>query len=1744
MTMTIEPAAGSVPNLTLESPTGSFVQEQEPVQQQIASLAVSSDVPTTQQPVVTRSDNILMGSAGTDTLEGAEPNVQLDEFTRRDAILDIVRNNYSSSKKTRTDVAKLLNTIINTKAFSDVRPAQNDRGYMEWLRNQPASVLNLQGVYNNQANPFYGKPELFTNSLRRERMKIKPNFWKDITGGAAGQIPIVPGVLGISVEQPRGDEFAMDLYFNPEDADKVAPEGSEFIASKYGEKPRGGEFYWDSTANNGAGGYQYSRTTSESFRHYKNRLTRAAATGLVEFPVTAVSLGYLANIGLSNAAYKAMTTKEFIFKAVEEIFGEENFEQSNAKKYLDLALEGSPDEAALFAEGIGVTQKDVMEFQQVYGEVLQPFKDALGLGQFGPGEDKVLAERFLEELFVMAPAAFTGIGIALRVGKKKATNVAKSFIRVQELGTALNIPQGKALSAIVGLQAKTLKTLQEKMIQATGKVDDSVMKNINRLDPQEQVRILRQHGVPEEQITTFTKAGEFLKHQRVISSKANKKLLDRYTSDDWIEAPSLSNLSVSHEATRGMQSEAAANFAFSIAEEAFPNSPFIGMGMGVFGAWSGGSVPHFLATRTPARRVVSKFNRDNFRVQKYGVYTAMGNWARSRGDVATSNRMEEAAAIQVLKLYDEFDPKRSADENVLAAYKIAADKKELAKMVQLGEEAKQWSLNVDPEELERLSKIAENTQVIEARLNELFPNLENEINVTLSDLIALPSIAFMEQNLLNNINTSMSFGLDKVPMLAEYTALAARKQQSILAIKKMMQHMGGVKDLPDNLKTFQDEVGKYIDQIAEETSANSRAFNKIVDENYSELADEINNAVKQAENQLERQISDSTGLTGMLTQENQNIHRLFQNERLDAAMAPIHAKVKEAYDAIDYDHVLEGSEGIAGHLEALVLQAERVPQPTRGWTRGAVTPHSILVKARQRFLKDDTKGMGAEELARYVIALSDNITGRKINTTTERNLVLSVEEVEKFEEKVATIIAAAAETTEDAFEHDAYLQKYLLPSVRGRLDEIATIDANSGAANIARDIASDNLDYIQRTLAETLPYIQAKYTVKEFAALRSFYSRNSVTSRIGPNRHVFAKGAETLDDYITDFLKSAKDTVALTGLKEANELYFRFMERFGVGIGKRLLSKTENKQPRFKAVNKNGAVVDPDDASFADFVSNGQMFMPAFTEPFWKGTVNVDDMDEAVDTFKIVFTGADGNIDPKDAQMLIDAFALKMWSKRGERGAGSQIEKNAHAKFVERFEDVIRQAGKSGEDFLSVGGLYKQYNPKKYGELIAEHKTAIKEQAVLDRMKIQGTDTLKNLLDRRKNALKGSVFEQVGGDVSREKLREIIFGRGVRHKGPFPADVRDIERGAEQTAQFAEEMEELLALGIPFDEAQGRVMSSEAAANFKQLLEWAREEGVKTIDGKEVNVYETTKNALKGLLVEELVENSFKTTGKQIPKVNWRMLTGDATSPNYVGLATQDIMANTIDLRQYEEYLRRNRNTFLTLLGSEHTAVLDDLFKVSYAMTGDEVGSTLSGLVKGWSASTMQSQLWAVARKVISVRFVAGMIGFQAYRMQTTKFFQTILSHPQAGRIMTKAMKSTKPLTREELSAFKLVFKYTFGPKIAARITQDHIEDQRREHQRNQHGNITTEQLERQQAEAERGVHRPTYWPGNIVRSILDIRHPELGKIEEYRETKSEAGERLTAEQQRVQDEFLEQQGLLPEPTPLGKQMSGLFTNG
>ena len=348
------PAAqeGYTSNLTVESPPP---PPAEPTDQQMASLAVAGD-------------DILMGSSGTDRLEGADPDVQLDEFTRRNAILQVVRNNYYSSKKRRTDVAKLLNTIISMPKFSDVRPDQNDRGYMELLRNHPASVLNLQGVYNNQANPFYNNPELFNNALRREQMKIKSQFWEDVTGSVAGAIPIVPGV-SISVDRPRGDEFSMDLYGPPE---AVSPEGSEFIASKYGEKPGGGQLYWDSTANNGAGGFQYSRTTSESFINYKNRLIRASVTGLVEFPVTAISLAHLANIGISNAAYNAMTTKEFIFRKVEEMFGEQNFEQSNAKKYLDLALEGSPDEAALFAEGIGVTQKDVMEFRQKYGEVLQP----------------------------------------------------------------------------------------------------------------------------------------------------------------------------------------------------------------------------------------------------------------------------------------------------------------------------------------------------------------------------------------------------------------------------------------------------------------------------------------------------------------------------------------------------------------------------------------------------------------------------------------------------------------------------------------------------------------------------------------------------------------------------------------------------------------------------------------------------------------------------------------------------------------------------------------------------------------------------------------------------------------------------------------------------------------------------------------------------------------------------------------------------------------------------------------------------------------------------------------------------------------------------------------------------------------------------------------------------------------------------------------------------------------------------
>jgi hypothetical protein len=146
--------------------------------------------------------------------------------------------------------------------------------------------------------------------------------------------------------------------------------------------------------------------------------------------------------------------------------------------------------------------------------------------------------------------------------------------------------------------------------------------------------------------------------------------------------------------------------------------------------------------------------------------------------------------------------------------------------------------------------------------------------------------------------------------------------------------------------------------------------------------------------------------------------------------------------------------------------------------------------------------------------------------------------------------------------------------------------------------------------------------------------------------------------------------------------------------------------------------------------------------------------------------------------------------------------------------------------------------------------------------------------------------------------------------------------------------------------------------------------------------------------------------------------------------------------------------------------------------------------------------------------------------MQSTKFFEELLQHPQAGKIMIKAMKSNKPLTRKELSNFKTVMLTTFGPKVAAKLTQDHIENQRDEYQKTTAGvNLSeAELLEQAERESRKDTAKEfkAWQLGTTVDKLPDDPINQLvntSKLIDYIKRIDEAKQNLTPEQQRRRNE-------------------------
>tara|TARA_R110002020_G_scaffold21810_5_gene73959 strand:- start:1070 stop:6127 length:5058 start_codon:yes stop_codon:yes gene_type:complete len=1512
------------------------------------------------------------------------------DFQIENSVLDLIRRNYLKSGDRAADY---LNFLTSKETLDEII-LPNRNGQYTYFTGKDTPYTDPKD-FSPRAygirNPFYRNPKALNSAMRRPQLKI-----------ADGNFPM--------------------LMQDPE----AAPEDAKFIASEWETKRQPAELYWDGQKQK----WKYQRTFGEQSLKDVEDIGTSIARGLVEMPNMAASLSYLANMGVSYGQYGVETVKKYLFDKLGISPTDEE-----AKKRLRENLE-----KGYF---ITVGSEDYAEFERQYAELTQPIRDKIGY--FGPSEDKDYIDRFLEELFVMGLPLLGAGTVILKTGQSYARNIIKSQTQAVQIGKKLNVPIKP--DSMLRVQDDILKTLK-------GDVDDKVIERIRIASPEERITLMKQYGVSDDLIKNYNLAEEAMRLQRFTSTPKSKRILDRYTTDYAPLAPEQTALSVRAEARRMAQSEIAATAAFTAGMEAFPDNPWISMGMGFVGAWGGGSGAYYIANRGPFKSVQSlresktiiPLTMDRLRSQKYSTFTMFskflggnvsdaerqsykllgGESKFQKGPMSREDFYETLAANEVLKIFGIYDQYKnlSSTEKMVKARNIAGDRKQLDNLLKMESQARDWSINVPREELLRMSEFYQQQEKFITRINALLPEGE-DIEPALSELFNLPTLAFLEKNLLDNINASMSFRLEQVPMLSDYTYILARKQESLNSLKNLLNKVGdlgvdegGRSKLDVSSNKLVDDMSKYVDDVQDKLEISKEELGELIENKFSPHKKMLISPLQNQKTQDINIINEGIRVYEMGNDYILNRSIAYQNKRLEDVINVKTNQINASYDAIDFEHIIEDSNSIAGTLEKTIRQIENTADPTRSYTgaRPAST-RRILETARWRAISKDIEKLNPDEMLKYLEDLQNKITGKGIDVTVENNKILSGESIENFNRQIDGI----RDSTDI---EDDVADMLISQRVNKRLKSITRIDPSD----------------------TDVPFIKAKYSIKEFAKLRSHFSAQSVYASKGADRYTYRELAQELNDFMEEGSKSVTDKEHLTALKNANKVYENYQNLFGVGAAKKTMSKNEQRQRNFGV-----RYIDPADGDEAspnypgavEIISENE-FMNYYTSPFFKPRARPDVLKRYAEQWKEIFADPnDGSFHQEDIDMLTQSFGYEAIIARGSK-AVSSTERQAYENFNKYFGDIIgTYGGKKGETFLKVGDSYKRVKPTEMESWSIPQTEDIKNASLVQEAEGKKAVSLVNyILKKKGDKVKNTVFAQVAKTdlANLTQLRRIIFGgegdtadiRFLRSTEMPKVDVKKIrEEGILPTpvGEYSQRgVEALKEAGVSLDIAE----ASSPAQNFRQILDWAKEEGIQVIDGVKVNVLEETRNALKRILVKDMTETVIASTNKK----------AIIASPKSV-LEGTNLLESKVDSVKFQQYLENNKAAFEELLGKEHTQVLEDIFRVTWTLGPDSAESTINGLFKGYTASNLQSLFWATARNVVSIRFVAGMLGLQAYRRGTTKYFEALLKDEKAAVILDKAFKSKKPPTREEMSAFKNVALFMFGPQVAARITQDNFMEER-----------------------------------------------------------------------------------------------------
>ena len=1469
-----------------------------------------------------------------------------------------------------------------------------------YTRDKDGNLITESAV-KNQKNPYYKKPLALLNAYRRSYMQKR-----------GGDFPLQPG------------------------SDKTV-EAGQYIATKLYEESSWGEVYYNPNKRK----FQYHRTYLEQTEKDATDIGKAIGTALVEFPMTVYGLAYLAHMGLSHGAHHGMSGGEFIAGLVAgatgggEQAGRDLFKRTIGDK--DVTLEQLLEEGASEYEDV----------REAYEEFVEPARAIVG--KFGPSEDKDLIDRFLEEVFVMGPLALTGAGAVIGMGKKAGMKMARNYGKLALIKERIGMP---SVAAMQHAQKRILHDLAAITVPAgrhgvAGRLADASIQRVIKMSPAERRKEFKKHGIPDKDIELYEAAQEAINLEILTGSKQAKKIWNNWTKKGTLHGwPSTRPLKAEditgqRMAAKFFMSEIMMAAGFSGAEELYPDDLFLQMGAGAMGAFWGGFGPTWLISQglVGATRKKARLAEGNWRTW---MYTMAKGFSAVPGLLRPGSRefWEGIAAEQAIRYFGDWEKFKysSREDKITEANTLVANSKEFDSMTQQALRGAEWAKGTPKETLAEMEKVFRGRMEAMARLDEVL-SLRGQGNLSriMQDMLDIPALDYLEKMLLGNVNTSMKFGVSSIPMLSELSYIVQLRNDNIKRVQGLIREMGA---LPaEKKKTINKDFFKiirdYRDSMMDELKVSKIRYEHILDKHPMTTMKQLENTDNLRVSALRADLDARLGVSRMTDDPKvKHTYWINQNRRLDDIFTYNMEKINEAYDAVDFDYVLEGTDEIASTLEKIVAISTELPDYTRTFVGGQPRPASVehlLHTARRTFLFEDMSKLDLSGRLEYVTNLHSEILAR---------VPVQDEIAEAFWRNPNNKILSPLHTIDFN-------------------NKIKSLYEKGDVQQVNREIEQRVIELSEISASKRAPYMGARFSIKEFSRMRTHITGKVVTSK-GVTKDEYRKVLNELDTLVDrgeQLLKSSvgknpsdADRLVLQNYYFAKDLYRDYMNLWDVGIAKQLLGENEQGQRNFGVIHLDdyGNVVSRKDATHE--VVSEKNFMHNFLLPLWSN--KPDKMAQAAKSFKNMFKNEDGRIDSLDVNLLLDAFAYEVYRKRSSKKPNSAKEQQAYENFREHFDDILDEAHGTLDDttlgnplVVNRVNLFRaaedSYRKLGKNDIVDADIENTRRQLIRDEKAAKNlTGKVVNLfLDARETAVEGSVFHrlaQVQAKTRKDIITEIFGGEKsgaintqyMGTAGVLPVPMRGI---GEMTSELPPG-----AFGIDLIEAQGRLGTSTPAKDFKQILDAFR--------GTED--FETVKEFLTSILVDDLIETVWQGSDAKLD-FNASNITSVGGREEYVSL----LKPARAKVYEFEKYIKDpdNRELFTILLGEENVQILDDIFVTTVATEAERLETPMTGLLQSYTASGLQSVFWAVARKVISIRFAAGMLGVQAYRIGTTKFFMELMKNPKGALILNRSLKQKTPLTRDQLSAFKEVMTTMFGPHVSSRISEDWAEDQRKKFQGN-----------------------------------------------------------------------------------------------